>query len=109
MILTFVQIGMRLMEVDPGFVLELIPTSKLPSTDALALLKLSIITSILFCLQFVLELYRTQLPSLHLLPALVLISNWIQKILTLYDPGGLKNAPLIGFTLTPEKINGKSG
>ena len=75
MILTFVQIGMRLMEVDPGFVLELIPTSKLPSTDALALLKLSIITSILFCLQFVLELYRTQLPSLHLLPALALISN----------------------------------
>ena len=76
MILTFVQIGMRLMEVDPGFVLELIPTSKLPSTDALALLKLSIITSILFCLQFVLELYRTQLPSLHLLPALALISNY---------------------------------
>ena len=40
MILTFVQIGMRLVDVDPGFILELIPTSKLPNTDVLALLKL---------------------------------------------------------------------
>ena len=82
MILTFMQIGMRLVEVDPRFVLELIPTSKLPNTDAVALLKLLIITSILFCLQFVLEFYRTQLPSLHLLPVLALISIWIKKILT---------------------------
>ena len=46
MILTFMQIGMRLVEVDPRFVLELIPTSKLPNTDAVALLKLSIIAFI---------------------------------------------------------------
>ena len=39
MILTFVQIGMRLEKVDPGFVLELVPPSKLPNTDAVALLK----------------------------------------------------------------------